>query len=72
MLYVQYELADYLEIPKRNAFYLEPDQKYCLIRSKRAVNELLMVVFNNDRPTEYDDPYYGMTKTLEGEGAIRQ
>ena len=48
------------------------DQKYCFILSKRVANELLKIVFANDKPTEFNDPYYGITRVLEGEGVRRQ
>ena len=48
------------------------DQRYCFILSKRVANELLKIVFANDKPLEFNDPYYGVTKMLEGEGVQRQ
>jgi hypothetical protein len=67
---VQGNLAEYNEIPKTNTFFPEAEQKYCVYRCKRIVNELSEIVFANDRPTEFDAPYYGMTKVLEGNNAI--
>ena len=70
--YIQLKITDYYEIPKRNTFNPEPDQKFSLIFGKRATNELSRIVFANDQPNVFNEFYYGMTRFLEGEKAIRQ
>jgi len=72
LLFIQHKLSEYYEIPNRNTSNPEADQVYCLRFSKRTVNELSKVVFANDRPDEFNDFYYGMTRMLEGKEAIRQ
>jgi len=72
LLFIQHKLSEYYEIPNRNTSNPEADQIYCLRFSKRTVNELSKVVFANDRPDEFNDYYYGMTRMLEGKKAIRQ
>ena len=70
--YIQRKLLEYYEIPKRSNIDSDPDQIYCLIFSKRTVNELSKIVFANERAYKFNDFYYGMTKMLEGKNAIRQ
>ena len=69
--YIQLRLAEYHEIQKTNSQGLDMKAADCFIKSKRTVNELSKIVFDNVNPINYNERYYSMTKTLEGGGAIR-
>ena len=70
--YIQSKLAEYYEIPSTSTSNLDLKAADCFTKSKRTVNELSKIVFDNENPTGYNERYYGITKTLEGGGAIRQ
>ena len=70
--YIQSKLSYYYEIPKNNYINLDFSASDCFTQSKRTVNELSKIVFDNENPMGYNERYYSMTKTLEGPEAIQQ
>jgi hypothetical protein len=55
----------YGNISEGSVFDFEGDKKFLLISCHRIVSELSGIVFNNDHPTQFNNPYYGALKLLE-------